>query len=128
MKKEEFVTSLVYNGQLVNVGIDDAGQTYFIEYVDSKGNLVEDCVGSYTTNYMDYIEHQLTPVIIPTGLCEYKDNPTIEWECPHAYSRGFCNRCPKCYTKERWYSILERQRKTAELLDELKHKNKDETN
>jgi hypothetical protein len=128
MKKEEFITSLVYNGQLVNVGIDDYGQTYFIEYVDGNGALVEDCVGAYTSNYMDYIEHQLTPYIIPTGLCQYKDDPTMEWECDHAFTRGFCNRCPKAYSKDRWFEILERQRKTSELLEELKNNKKDETN
>lgn len=45
MKKEEFVESIFFNGKLVNIGLDDASQSYFIEYVDDRGNLNEESAG-----------------------------------------------------------------------------------
>ena len=37
MKKEEFIESGVYNGHMYNIGLDDYGQQYFIEYMDVHG-------------------------------------------------------------------------------------------
>lgn len=55
MKQEEYIKTIVYNGKMINLGIDDAGQTYFIEYLNEDGMLEEECVGSYCTDYEDYI-------------------------------------------------------------------------
>lgn len=41
MKQEEYIKTIVVYGKMVNVGIDDYGQQYFIEFVNSKGELEE---------------------------------------------------------------------------------------
>ena len=40
MKTSEYVKTIVVYGKMVNVGMDDAGQQYFIEYVNANGELV----------------------------------------------------------------------------------------
>lgn len=106
MKKEEFIESIFFNGKLVNVGLDDAGQSYFIEYVDDHGDLNEESVGSYNADYKGYIEYTLgTP-----DLCE--KHQEICWgqnlsknnvpkKCPHPHKYGYCDRCP--YQDYEWY-------------------------
>lgn len=106
MKKEEFVESIFFNGKLVNVGLDDAGQSYFIEYVNDRGELKEESVGSYNENYNGYVEYTFgTP-----DLCEKhfeifldqklsKNNATQK--CPHPHKYGYCDRCP--YQDYEWY-------------------------
>ena len=39
MKQEEYIKTIVYNGQMINLGNDDHGQTYFLEYAED-GKLV----------------------------------------------------------------------------------------
>ena len=51
MKQEEYVKTIVVYGKMVNVGMDDYGQQYFIEYVNNNGELVETCCGAYNHNY-----------------------------------------------------------------------------
>ena len=46
MKTSEYVKTIVVYGKMVNVGMDDAGQQYFIEYVNANGELVEMGCGS----------------------------------------------------------------------------------
>ena len=106
MKKEEFVESVFFNGKLINIGLDDAGQSYFIEYVNEHGDLNEESVGSYNTDYKGYIEYTLgTP-----DLCE--KNQEICWgqnlsknnvppKCPHPHKYGYCDKCP--YQDYEWY-------------------------
>ena len=91
MKREEFVESGVYNGHMYNVGLDDYGQQYFIEYMDEKGNLTEEGCGAYNTNYISKIEFLFgTP-----ELCEHYDHPHIEnGICRDACSHGYCGFCP----------------------------------
>lgn len=106
MKKEEFIESIFFNGKLVNVGLDDAGQSYFIEYVDDQGNLREESVGSYNTNYKGYIEYLFGDL----NICEkYKEIclnqnfsiNNIPEKCPHPHKYGYCDRCP--YQDYEWY-------------------------
>ena len=56
MKREEYVESIVYNGQMVNIGVDDAGQQYFFEFMNKKGELEEVGCGAYNGNYLDTIK------------------------------------------------------------------------
>lgn len=51
MKQEEYVKTIVVYGKMVNVGMDDYGQQYFIEYVNNSGELVETGCGAYNHNY-----------------------------------------------------------------------------
>ena len=56
MKPEEYVTTIVYNGHMINVGEDDYGQQYFLEYLDEDGTLEIAGCGSYNNNYMEVVE------------------------------------------------------------------------
>lgn len=51
MKQEEYIKTIVVYGKMVNVGMDDYGQQYFIEFVNSKGELEEFGCGSYNFDY-----------------------------------------------------------------------------
>ena len=57
MKQEEYVRTIAYKVRMFNLGLDDYGQQYFIEYVDSEGNLQEFGVGAYCSDYMEAIEY-----------------------------------------------------------------------
>ena len=61
MKTSEYVKTIVVYGKMVNVGIDDAGQQYFIEYVNANGELVEMGCGSYNFDYEDVAKHATDP-------------------------------------------------------------------
>jgi hypothetical protein len=53
LKPEEYIKTIVVYGKMVNVGMDDYGQQYFIEYVNDNGELVEVGCGAYNTDYED---------------------------------------------------------------------------
>lgn len=53
MKQEEYVKTIVVYGKMVNIGMDDYGQQYFIEYVNDRGELVETGCGAYNHDYED---------------------------------------------------------------------------
>lgn len=53
MKQEEYVKTIVVYGKMVNVGMDDYGQQYFIEFVNDKGELEELSCGTYNFDYED---------------------------------------------------------------------------
>ena len=87
MKKDEFIETIVVNNHMINVGYDDYGQTYFLEYIDKNGELVEDCVGAYETDYEGYAE----------SIFESPENCTrygvfIDGDCQEGQT--YCYRCP----------------------------------
>lgn len=49
MKQEEYLKTMVYNGHMVNIGVDDYGQQYFLEYVEG-GYLVQSGAALTTKN------------------------------------------------------------------------------
>ena len=53
MKQDEYVKTIVVYGKMVNVGMDDYGQQYFIEFVNSKGELEEVGCGAYNFDIED---------------------------------------------------------------------------
>ena len=53
MKRDEYVKTIVVYGKMVNVGMDDYGQQYFIEYVDGNGELTEVGCGAYNFDIED---------------------------------------------------------------------------
>ena len=61
MKTSEYVKTIVVYGKMVNVGMDDAGQQYFIEYVNANGELVEIGCGSYNFDYEDVAKYATDP-------------------------------------------------------------------
>lgn len=53
MKANEYVKTIVVYGKMVNVGMDDCGQQYFLEYVNDNGELVEVGCGAYNFDFED---------------------------------------------------------------------------
>lgn len=53
MKQEEYVKTIVVYGKMVNVGMDDYGQQYFLEYINENGHLIEIGCGAYNDDYED---------------------------------------------------------------------------
>ena len=51
MKVHEYVKTIIYNGHMINIGIDDYEKEYFLEYVDDKGKLIEDYCGVCNADY-----------------------------------------------------------------------------
>ena len=60
MKKEEYIKTMNINGNSIDLGIDDYGQQYFIEWEDSEGKH-EMGLGSYNMNYMSDILYKFDP-------------------------------------------------------------------
>ena len=56
MKKSEYVKTIVLDGKMINIGLDDYGQCYFFEFVDQNGELKEMCCGTYCFDYMQEIK------------------------------------------------------------------------
>lgn len=54
MKQEEYLKTMVYNGHMVNIGVDDYGQQYFLEYVEG-GHLVQSGCGAYNKELRDFL-------------------------------------------------------------------------
>lgn len=53
MKQEEYVKTIVIYGKMINVGMDDYGQQFFLEYVDDNGELQEVGCGAYNSDIED---------------------------------------------------------------------------
>ena len=91
MKQEEYIKTGVYNGHMYNVGMDDYGQQYFIEYIDENEKLAEVCCGAYNNNYMIEVER----LFGKAEFCEHFDHPHIDnGVCRDVFSHGYCNLCP----------------------------------
>ena len=90
MKPEEYVKTIAYNGHMVNIGNDDYGQQYFIEYVDDDGNLCEVGCGAYNFEYMEVVEHLLGK----PELCDKYNKHNFECPCETTLDHGYCYKCP----------------------------------
>ena len=93
MKKSEYIKTLVIGKNLIVVGLDDAGQTYFFEYLDKDGVLKEECCGAYNLNYERYIEYKFGN---PELECEYYKDMEASNEdknCPDNFKYGYCDKC-----------------------------------
>ncbi len=53
MKRDEYVKTIVVYGKMVNIGMDDYGQQYFIEFVNENGELTEIGCGAYNFDVED---------------------------------------------------------------------------
>ena len=53
MKHDEYFKTIVVYGKMINIGLDDAGQEFFLEYVNVCGELVEVGCGAYNLDYED---------------------------------------------------------------------------
>lgn len=94
MKKDEYVTTIVVGDNLIPVGINDVGQTYFFEYVDKNTHeLKEECCGSYNTHFTEYIEYKFGE---PEKDCSYYETMelhSVNENCPNNTKFGFCDKC-----------------------------------
>jgi hypothetical protein len=97
MKQEEYIKTVVYNGRMINIGLDDYGQTYFLEYVED-GELKEECVGTYCSDYGDYIKWRFGEPEINCPI--YNDVVTTDTECCPNQEMAFCDKCRK-----RWNDV-----------------------
>ena len=53
MKPKEYIETIVIYGKMVNIGFDDYGQQYILEYVNDYGEIVITECGAYNSNYTD---------------------------------------------------------------------------
>ena len=93
MKRDEYIETLVIGKQLIVLGLDDAGQTYFFEYLDENGNLKEECCGSYNFNYREYLEYKFCN---PETDCKYytmMSSSNDDHDCPNKNIYGYCDKC-----------------------------------
>ena len=117
MKQEEYIKTIIYNDHMINIGLDNNGQTYFIEYVEN-GQLKEECIGAYISDYEDYIEWRFG---IPEINCHiYNDVVTTDTECCTKLDKAFCNKCRKSWNDVDYAALQKRREEFAKLLEEKK--------
>ena len=61
MTKDEYVTTFYVNGKKADVGIDDYGQCYFLEW-EENGEKKEASLGTYNTEIVEGVFYCLDPV------------------------------------------------------------------
>ncbi len=117
MRQEEYIRTIVYNGIKIDVGLNDAGQTYIIEYLED-GKLKEECVGSYIADYEDYIEWRFGNPEINCPI--YNDVATTDTECCTHQNKSLCSKCRKSWNDVDYAAWQKRQEEFAKWLEENK--------
>lgn len=87
MEKKEYLTTVVMHGKMINVGIDDAGQQYFFEYIDDDGVLRWLGCGAYNGDYHEALESLW-------GEPEDCEHYGLGICTDHVLDHGYCIRCP----------------------------------
>ena len=91
MRPEEYVKTIAYNGHMVNIGMDDNGQQYFLEYLDRKGKLTESGCGSYNDDYQKEVERLFGE---PSFCILYHKCSKQNSVCDQYTAHGYCIKCP----------------------------------
>ena len=118
MKQEEYIKTIVYNDLMINIGLDDFMQTYYIEYAEN-GKLKEECVGSYITDYESYVEYRFG---FPARDCHiYNDVVTTDTECCTNQTKCFCAHCIKRLNNVDYAAWQKRQEEFAKWLEANKN-------
>ena len=117
MQRDEYIKTVVFNGIMINVGLDDYGQTYFIEYIED-GELKEESVGSYIADYEDYIEWRFGDPEINCPI--YHKITTTDTECCETKAKSLCIECRKAYNDVDWAKLQKRRKDLEECLNEMK--------
>jgi hypothetical protein len=117
MKQDEYIKTIVYNDIMINIGLDDYGQTYFLEYVED-GELKEECVGAYVTDYENYIEWRFGEPEINCPI--YRMVATTDTESCAVPYRPFCLKCRKYWNDVDYAAWQKRQEEFAKWLKEHK--------
>lgn len=115
MIQDEYIKTIVYNDHMINVGLSDAGQTYFIEYIED-GKLQEECVGSYIADYEDYIEWRFGSPEINCSI--YNDVTTSATECCPKLDKAFCDKCRKSWNDIDYAAWQKRREEFEKWLEE----------
>ena len=115
MKQSEYIKTIVYNDRMINLGLDDYGQTYFIEYVED-GELVEELIGPFFYDYEYYIEWRFGDPAINCPI--YDVMVTSETEHCMGRGRAFCSECRKAYTDTAWAELQKRRKELEEYFKE----------
>ena len=55
MTKEEYVKTIEICGNKIDLGLDDYGQCYFIEWIDKNGEKKSTGLGTYNFHYLEAI-------------------------------------------------------------------------
>lgn len=117
MKQEEYIKTIIFNGRMINIGNDDNGQTYFIEYAED-GELKEECVGSYIADYQDYIEWRFGSPEINCPI--YNDVTTTDTECCTNQTKSLCSKCRKSWNDADWAAWQKRREEFEKYMEERK--------
>ena len=118
MKQNEYIKTIIYNRCMINVGISDAGQTYFLEYLED-GQLQTECVGPYVADYEDYIEWRFGRPEINCPI--YHEVVTTDTECCDTLDKSLCLKCRKRWNNIDYAAWQKRNEEFAKWLEE--HKN-----
>ena len=117
MQQEEYIKTIIYNGRMINIGLSDAGQTYFLEYAED-GELKEECVGAYVTDYEDYIEYRFGDPEINCPI--YNDVVTTDTECCTQQNRSLCFKCRKSWNDVDYAAWQKRQEEFTKWSEDNK--------
>ena len=105
MLKDDYVNSIVVGDKLINIGLDDYGQCYFIEWAENGESKQESC-GSYNTDYKSYIEYKFGE---PEKDCPFYDSIYLITEetknCSNRDKFGYCDKCK--YKDREWSNFQE---------------------
>ena len=115
MTKDEYIKTIVFNGITINIGLDDYGQTYFIEYIEN-GELKEECIGSYITDYYDYIEWRFGDPEINCPI--YNNVVTTDVECCTNQTKSLCSKCRKSWNDIDYAAWQKRNEEFKKWLEE----------
>ena len=61
MKKDEYIKTLNIADKEIQLGLDDYGQCYFIEWIDDSGEKQSTGLGTYNANYLQDIYYLFDP-------------------------------------------------------------------
>lgn len=87
MTKDEYITTFTINGKRADVGMDDYGQCYFLEW-EENGEKQEVGLGTYNTEIVEGAFYYLDPVYRHLWNRMYDDDLTeSEVELLNGYSR-----------------------------------------
>ena len=62
MEFSQYIKTLTICGHDIDLGLDDYGQCYFIEWIDENGDKKDTGLGTYNFHYMESIYHMFDPV------------------------------------------------------------------
>ena len=91
MKPNEYVKTITYNSHMINIGLDEAGQQYFLEYIDKNGKLIKQGCGTYNHDYQFEIERLFGE---PKCCVLYQACSKDVSVCHQHHSHGYCIQCP----------------------------------